>query len=63
MMLLLGEDAADKGINKVLACGAFAAQVIDGFSGAGFAFATRQELLDYLAENPLMAGTAPKEES
>jgi UDP-N-acetylmuramoyl-tripeptide--D-alanyl-D-alanine ligase len=53
----LGEIAAAKGIDQVLACGQFADQVIEKFAGIAHSFKTQDELLGYLARNPVTAGT------
>lgn len=53
----LGEEAAAKGIDRLLACGLFAHNVVEKFGQSAQSFSTQQEMIDYLTRNPVTMGT------
>ena len=49
----IGKVAADNSISRLYACGEFAEQVVEGFAGNGFAFASQDELISELVISDL----------
>ncbi|MEM7358576.1 MAG: UDP-N-acetylmuramoyl-tripeptide--D-alanyl-D-alanine ligase [Pseudomonadota bacterium] len=55
--LQLGAVAQDRGIDRVFACGEYAAKSIKNFSGTAISFTDQARLLNYLADHPVSSGT------